>query len=95
MLGRDSAGGGGGGVGVDVEIDRPLLPMETLIQLPAIAGADDSSTDAAMVRRASLRFMIISFLGVYIILTLRNQKGLHEVVNLFGFFCKVIFFIIA
>lgn len=62
MLGRGAGGGGGGGGAVvDAEIDRPLLPMETLIRLPAIAGADDNSTEAAMVRIVSLRFMTVSF----------------------------------
>lgn len=60
VLGR-GAGGGGGGVGAEAVIDTPLLPMETLIQFPAITGADDSSTDAAIERRVSLRFIICLF----------------------------------
>lgn len=61
VLGRGAGGGGGGGVGVEAVMDTPLLPMETLIQFPAITGADDSSTEAAIERRVSLRFIICLF----------------------------------
>ncbi len=68
-------GGGGGGVGVDADIDTPLLPIETFIQLPAITEADDSSTDAAIATKVSLRFISSSFFS-YTILTLTTANGL-------------------